>query len=260
MRKLMLVLLLIMFSSSAFAVDSVYNRSRSLDADGWTVIAWDEDIDSDETPEMIQDPASFAQLAAEDEVEIISTYGNTTQTVTIYGVNNRGKLFEEEIELNGNLAATSVTTARYITKAIMDSEATDTVVIRRESGDTFIMSIPPSRLETPIGQYFNGTKTAFVTGWGVQAGTATDSTKSATATVLAALRWYPDDADCLDSGDGYQVVDSIFTHPYNTGEYKEFANPFKLEPGGWLSVFAKSGGEDNEDNQKANIRVDGYLQ
>lgn len=253
MRKVALVLIMLLSAGTVLAGDSVYNRNRFMDANGWSIYAVDEDIDT--TPAMVQDPASFTQLAAEDEVEVLSTYGNNP-VITIDGINDEGKKFSESITLTGNIAATSSTTARYITGATLATEATDTVVIRRESDNAFIASISAGTLESTLGQHFNGEKTSYITGWGVSNGTATDITVAATNSVLATLRIYKDDADSLDASDGYQVVDSIFTSQYESSKYKKFANPVKMSAGGWLSVYA----EGKENNQKANVRIEGYDQ
>jgi hypothetical protein len=204
---------------------------------------------------MMKDPGTFAQLAAEDNIEVLGTEAG--RVVTVYGIDNKGNQFKESITTTGgSYGATSATTARYIERATIDSDTQDTVIIRRKTGDTFIMSIPANQLETRISHKFNGEKMAFVTGWGIHNGVDTDSTTSATSSMVAQLRWYTDDADSLDSTDGYQVVDTIVTNPYDISTTKKFANPVKLKAGGWLAVFAQN----HDLNQKATVRIEGYDQ
>ena len=253
MRIIIVIAIAFAVSTLAFAGDSVYNRNKTLDANGWSTYGTDEDVDL--ASDLVASPNTFAQLAAEDTIEVVGTV--VGRVVTVSGIDSNGDQFSEAITTTGGTyGATSTTTARYIEGAVINSDTDSTVVIRRQTGNTFITSITPGQLSTKISQKFNGEKKAFVTGWGVHNGIASDSTTSATANLMATLRWYSDDADCLDNADGYQVVDSIYTNTNKPGDYRKLPNPVQLDPGGWLAVFVDC----KDADQKATARIEGYDQ
>lgn len=253
MKRLLISTLLILgfLAQPLFAIDSVYERSRPHEVDGWHVSVEDRDIDIN-TPELITERiTTYAQLAAEDTIEVLSSSASDiTQTVTVTGIDNAGNKVSDDIVLNtttGTTAVESSVTFRYIDQSSLDIECEGVVTIRRATGDTFITSIPIGDLEAGMLQHFNGQYNSYITNWSV--------TTKATSAVKFELRWYPDDADSLDSGDGYKVLDRITTGA--TGDTigcVGIVQPIKCPLGGWIAVF----GAGTTNNQVGSVVLQGY--
>lgn len=226
--------------------DSIYERDSNYEKVGWTVYANNDDIDA--TAELMTElDTTFAQLAAEDDVEVgSSTLADTTQTVTIYGIDNTGKRASEDVTLTGSTFVTSSKTWRYIDQAELDIACLGTVTIRRDTGDTFITSIPIGSLDAQMAQHFNGEYITYITGWSARC-------TSTTGTVLLELRWYPDDASCLSATTGYKVLDSIQFNNVHGSESGIMGQPIKCPKGGWIAVYS-TGGSANSD---ANVTLEG---
>ena len=230
--------------------DSIYERSRVHETVGWSVHVEDNDIDLN-TQELITElDTTYAQLAAEDTIEVLSSSAlDITQTVTVRGIDDSGNKVSEEIALNttaGTTAVESSTTFRYIDQAEVDIECAGVITIRRATGDTFIVSIPIGELEAGIMQHFNGQYNSYITYWGV--------TTDVSNTIRFELRWYPSDADCLDDGDGYKVLDRISTAETSDTVSGHILQPIKCNRGGWISVY----GAGIINNQTGSVTMEGY--
>lgn len=233
-RKILSIGIAIAFlTSPVFATDAVYNVNKGFDVVGWHVSAIDDDVDN--TAELITElDATYAQLAAEDEVEIVSSSAlDVTQTITVSGINSSGKYVSESLAVNttgGAFETTGDTVFRYIDQVESDTELVGTLTVRRESGDTFITSIPSGKLSASMIQHFNGEKNSYITGWNA-------SNRITTQTATLELRWYKDDADCLDATDGYEILDEIkLPATYDTVR-AIYAQPIKCSAGGWIAVY-----------------------
>jgi len=229
--------------------DSIYERDSNYEKVGWTVYANDDDIDA--TLELITElDTTFAQLAAEDTIEVVSaSAADITQTVTVYGINSAGKKVSEEIALDttaGTTAVAGTVTWRYIDQAEVDIECAGAITVRRATGDTFITSIPIGQLDAQMAQHFNGEYITYITGWSARC-------TSTTGTVLLELRWYPDDADCLDPTDGYKILDAIqFTNVLGS-DSGIMGQPIKCPAGGYIAVYGLGGAA----NSDASVTVQG---
>ena len=237
-----------LFSVTAFAdVTAVYERNRHREQIGWTVFGANDDID--DSYELITElDTTYAQLAAEDNLEVLSaSTGDTTQTVTVTGVDNSGNRISEDFTLVGTTAQTSSATFRYVDQVETDIECAGAITVRRASGDTFITSIPIGVLQATMVQHFNGEKVSYITGWRA-------SITSTTGTLIIQLRFYPDDADCLDAGDGYRILDEIvFTNVLGT-QNRPFTQPIKCSAGGYIAVYAVGGAI----NSDGSVTVQGF--
>ncbi len=254
MLKKMLVILCVL--SFLFSVPvsaetvAIYPNDKAISYPGWHVHGADDDIDT--AGGLITElDTAFAQLAAEDTVEIVSaSSADITQTVTISGVDNSGNRITENLPLDttdGTAVETSTNTFRYIDQFSVDTECAGAITLRRATGDTFITSIPIGVLDATMVQHFNGEKHSFVTGWEA-------NVTSTTGTVLFQLRWYPDDADCLDAPDGFRVLDEIQFNNVHGSQRRPFPQPIKCPAGGWLAVWG-TGGSDNADGS---VTVQGF--
>jgi hypothetical protein len=214
---------------------------------GWTVSV--KDIDIDTTPELVTELATtYAQLAAEDQLEVLSSNAaDIGQVVTVTGINNKGKKVSDTFSLLGATASDSTLTFRYVDQASVDSECAGVITVRRKTGDTFITSIPVGLLDAGMVQHFNGEDDSYVTGWGVSRLTADE-------VVSFDLRFYPDDADSLDATDGMTTKDSLFLEPENGTAKTTFDQPIRLKAGGWLAVY----GVADSANSDARVTISGY--
>jgi hypothetical protein len=249
MKKFLMFLVLLAIPFQVLAMDAMYERDKPYQILGWSVFASDDDIDTD--AQLITElDTTYAQLAAEDNIEILSAEAaDITQTVTIEGIDSNGNRIKEEIALDttaGTTAVTSTNTFRYIDQASLDIACTGAVTIRRATGDTFIISIPIGSLEAGIVQHFNGEKDSYLTGWYA-------SVTSTTGTVSYELRFYPDDSKCLAPTTSYIVVDTIILSNELSDSYHSLPT-IKCPRGGWIAVYA-TGGASNSDGA---VRIEGY--
>jgi len=223
----------------AFATDAVYDRYRPNEVVGWSVYAADDDLSAAATL-LTELDTTYAQLAAEEAIEVLSAAaGDTTQTVTVTGIDSNGNKCSESFALAGTTVQTSSTTFRYVDQASVDIECAGAITVRKKTGDTLIISIPIGSLKAQVSQHFNGERRSLITYWAV----GVDTTA---ANVTFQLRRY-DDADSLDSGDGFEVLDSIFidaaaTSPYNVS--RSYAQPILVPKGSWICVMG-NGSADN---------------
>lgn len=111
-------------------------------------------IDNDYRP-------TFAQIAATDNVEILSSNaGDTTQVLTLTGRNAAGLYISENLNLNGVSVVTSAAAFERVLSATLDGDAAGNVTVRRATGDTLIGTIPAGER----GFYANFIKSASQTG------------------------------------------------------------------------------------------------
>lgn len=84
----------------------------------------------------------FTDISATDEVEILSDdASDTSQTVTIYGRDSGGNIVSEAETLNGTTAVTTTQTFERILKITLNSAASGTVTIRKESDNAEIATM-----------------------------------------------------------------------------------------------------------------------
>lgn len=238
-KILVLVMMVLLLCMPVYAqLDTVYNRDRPSEVIGWNVFVYDDDVD--DAFELITElDTTYAQLAAEDVLEIVSASAtDITQSITIDGIDDAGNQITETLSVSGTDAITSSLTFRYVDQATLDTECGGIVTVRRDTGDTFITSIPVGELGAAMAQHFNGEKDTYLTYWKA-------SVTSTTGSIIYQLRWYPDDADCLDPDDGYYIIDAITLTNAISSDANEFAQPVKLPRGGWLAVYGIGGAVDS---------------
>jgi len=202
-------------------------------ARGWHIHSYNDTIGA--TIEIMAPTfgTTFAQLAAEDNIEADSDQaGDTTQTITVFGIDNAGKKAREDIELNGTTAVDGTTVWRYIENIRADALSAGIMWVNRDDeGHTYIMEIEAGLLNSGIAQHFNGEDESYITFF---AGGLYDGTKDATFE----LRWYPDDASCLATA-GYEVLDRLYCPVESGHDNHPYPMPIgPLPPGGWIVVYA----------------------
>jgi len=243
MKRIILALAIFFLftQSSAFALDAVYDFKSPNMVRGWHVIAVDDDLSNVATLVTDEDTA-YAQNASAQTMEVVSSStADTTQTVTIYGINVSGKQIKESLVVTGTTVAVTSQTFTYFDHAEMDIEAAGTMTVQTVD-NTDVTVIPIGSLASQVSQHFSGEKVSYITGWSA-------AVNSTTANVNFTLRHYPDDADCLDPTDGFVVLDQIYidgsvTSPYSA--QKTFAQPIRVARGGMIAIYA-IGSADNGD-------------
>ena len=234
------------------AADAVYERDRASEVTGWSLYGADDDVDT--TAQLITElNTTYAQLAAEDKLEVLSdTISDTQQKVTIEGIDNTSKRIKETVTLNSTIGTTEVTTTanfRYVDQAYLSSStAAGTITIRRATGNTFITSIPAGEMEAMMSQHFNGEKDSYITMWGA-------GISSTLAGIIFDLRYYNDDARCLAPTTGYRVLDRITTDNSTLGmNIHSFEQPIKCPKDGWIAIYGTGGANDAD----GEIIIQGY--
>lgn len=223
-----------------FAIESVYNNDRNLDSNGWHVCVYDDDIDA--SAELITElNTTYAQLATFDTVEVLSSDASDGgKKVTVYGLASDDTVISNTITLHSTATnpITSDSIYMYIDQATLNAECVGTVTIRKQSGDTFITSIPAGQLSTGMAQHFTGDKTSYITNWSV-------GKTAANHAITYELRYYSDDADCLDAADGYIVLDRIYASSDSITVSHRFPQPIKCPAGGWIAVYGTGSSADS---------------
>ena len=243
-KKIILALVIACFMANPlYAIDSVYNLSSPDIVKGWHVFAQDADVDSSAMELITALATTYAQLAADDLIQVVSANSNDkTQVVTIYGIDTDGKKFNENITLNGTTAVDSTTTFRYVQEAVVNAKCAGAVTVRRKTGSTGITVIAAGDLEAlSAAQRFTGPDYSYVTYWACGVYTTTGN-------VTAELRWYPNAASSRTDV-GYVILDKMFIpkadgSPMNVE--KKYSQPLRLPPGGWLSVWGQGGANDSD--------------
>jgi len=242
MKKVLMILMAFcLIATPVLASDAVWERVRTREVVGWSVYAADDDLTTGATL-ITELDTTFAQIASEEAIEVLSaSSSDTTQTVTVTGINSSGNKASESFTLSGTTVQTSTTVFRYIDQVSVDIECAGAITVRKKTGDALIISIPVGRLKGQVSQHFNGERRSLITYWAVGVDTVT-------ANVTFQLRRY-DDSDSLDSGDGFEVLDSIFIDGAATSHYnvsRTYAQPLLIPKGSWIAVMA-TGSADNGD-------------
>jgi len=247
------MLILMLGAMTVYAASYPIVSRRGGHGAGWVIQASDDDVDA--SAELITElDTTFAQLDTARKIYAISSAaGDTSQTLYVSGVNSAGKYITEEFSLNGTTASTaSSATYSYVDQTWVDKECAGTISIKRYTGTaTLINSIEIGSLRGDVAQKFNGHYVSYVQRWWATSATSNE--------VTLELRWYPDDADCLDAADGFMLLDKIYMANgiYKSGIHNFSQNPdegIRLPAGGWIAVYGTGGAA----NQEASVTVVGF--
>lgn len=208
---------------------------------GWHRTFYHSDIDA-AAEQMAKDGNWAAHLAADDLLQAVSSdAGDTTQTCYVRGIDTNDKVRIEAFTLNGTTAVDSAAKFRFVETAWVNAETAGNITVRRKTGPANICVITAGQLKAYIMHRFNGECATYLHGLWVGLG------DNVTDSVLFELRWYPDDADSRDLGDGYEVLASPVglvatvaqsaVVPMNPPPLV-FPQPLRLPPGGYLTLYA----------------------
>jgi len=177
---------------------------------------------------------TYAQNDAADQLEFVSSDTNDiTQYITAYGIDSNSKKVKEKKILTGTTVVLSTSTWLYFENAWLDAEAAGTVTIQDEDNN-LIAEIEIGSLNTGIAQHFNGESESYITYFAAE---LYDMTQDCNFE----LRWYPQDADCLDATDGFEILDRLAAFAAEGPSPPPHMYPMPIGPlpkGGWLCVYA----------------------
>ncbi len=251
MKKLVLMLVILLgLSGVSHAAESVKHVDRSMGQRGWHkhIIA----TDNDTTAGLVTWPTRFTQLTSAAYLEAITLASDNTVEITVNGIDGDGNKLSYTIEATTSTVASAGTTKfTYFDSVELSGECTAGMFIQTDAGTT-VTNIATGEMVSGIAQHFTGDETTYLTSWGASA-TASTVTAGQYGVGLE-LRWYRDDADCLDATDGYEVIDSLYVGEDRVNPYRTFSQPIKLAAGGWLAVYAESG----INNSPVAITLQGY--
>jgi hypothetical protein len=212
-----------------------YNRS------GWRISVTDTDIDS--SASICSEYASYAQISADEEVEVVSSdNSDSTQTLTIVGVDSDGELQTEEIELTGTSVAESSNSYTYVDQVWLDAVTAGNVTVRKKTGDTTINQIAAGYRSAMVAQHYNGHMTSYITGWGVR---NNDATNAMTFT----LEWQNAAGSLLTVLDTVNVLAATGADGFG-GQ----AHELRVPSGSVIAVYGTSAG----DNDSGYVWIEGY--
>ncbi len=184
--------------------------------------------------------ASAAQIAAADLIQIDgSEAADTSQKVTIIGVDSAGRRVIEEISLNGTTAVDSANTYKYVENAYLDTVTTGTVTIQRKTGPATLNQIAIGVLSADVMWIYPGDD-HIVKLYGWWAGAVLSDEWA-----LFELRWYPDAGAA-----GYRVMDKISVDGDADAvgpsiQRVTFPSPLRIPEGGKVCIFGKAESADN---------------
>lgn len=221
---------------------------------GFVIECYDANIDG--SAELLSENTgmSYAQISAAEAVEIYSSSSaDITQVVTVGGIDNTSGAYVIESEtLTGVTPVATTTVFRYVDQMWSDAECAGTVWARKATGDVAIIEMTIGSVKANVAQHFSGTKVSYVQKWWATNVLGTDE-------VLLELRWYPDDADSLDAGDGFMVLDRIHLiagadspAPHDFTDYPN--GGLRCPAGGWLAVYGTGASAD----EGASVTVVGF--
>lgn len=181
--------------------------------------------------------STFAQLAADDEIVIYSASTDTTQTVTVFGIDSAGRKAKEEVIVAGTAKVSGLITFSFIEAMTMDIQSANIIACARDNTSTYtyIMELEAASLWHPPAHHFNGECESYITFFA-------GGTYDAGNDLMLELRWYPNDEGSRGTAtkSGYEVVDRLFTATESLDMAPHIyagAGIGPFPPGGWFAVY-----------------------
>lgn len=231
------MVVILLNGGTAYSEDAIYNVDEGYNRDGWHVFAWDDDIDVN--AELVTElDTTYAQLAANATVEALRGAHSSTADVTIVGIDSDGEQVTEVIRVTTTTSKASTNTFKFVDQVWASPEIAYQTTIQNGSTDTFVISVPTGETGAGVAQHFSGEKFSYITAWG---GSMEElGNTSATGEVIMFLRYYPDDLDSRDAGDGFRLLDMICLSDGFQAGFREFATPIKCAKNSWIAIYASA--------------------
>jgi hypothetical protein len=191
---------------------------------------------SDSAAEIIAEHASFAQLTADDTIELVSAQAADRQRVRVIGISIDSTKLENVVRLNGTAVVATDSTYYAFEYAYIDSggDLAGAVTLRDASGDVLITTILATDLSTKVAHKFfpRETGTQYLERWG---GGLQDSLGA----VRVELRMYDDPLDARDLTDGFFQIDEV-TLENTIRPFDRNLGGIRIPRNAYLAVFATS--------------------
>lgn len=124
------------------------NESLGMGASFAELLAAGETIDTVDRI-IVQSSIDFVN-ALDDTVDVVSSSaGDTTQTLTVYGLNDNGETISEAITLTGTTAHAGTKTFASVLQVKLDLTAVGTVTVRKGGTTTALAALVPAELTVP---------------------------------------------------------------------------------------------------------------
>lgn len=238
-------------------VEATYLKIPQPGVNGWHKFSFNADVSDSYEIITYAQAGTYAQIAAEDTIEVLSANGgDTTQKLTLFGIDNKGNQVSEQVSLNGATVVETSTTWRYYECCLLDVDCAGAITIRRATGNTYISGVSIGHLTDYTCQHFNGEKTSYITFFDAN---LLDNAEDA---IIVDLRWYPDDADCLDAADGFLILDRIVLHAAVIATEAPRTKPkcypqgIRCPRGGWIVPYGLGGS--GEGTQGCYVTLQGF--
>lgn len=210
--------------------------------DGWIVQVAQANITSAGTVPLRKNAYTAANQPQNDLVEIVSSEAaDTSQTITIYGIDMAGNRVSEAVALNGTTAVSTTSYFNYVESARLSAACAGTVTVREASANQTISTITIGDLVMYIGHLFTGHLTGYLSYVNAEVLTVAGN-------VTVYVRWYPNDASCV-ALTAFEVIDT-FTILDTEGLIPPphvYPVMKRLDPDGYLTAQAVGEGGNDED-------------
>lgn len=231
-----------MANNDKYLFDSLYRWKRN-GMSGWRVIAYDADIDT--TASLVCGYASWAQIAANDTIQIVSSQAaDMSKQIRLTGVDSAGDKIQEIMTTNsadGTTAVDSALAYTYLNSAYVVSQTAalaGNITVRRKTGPSTLDVITAAKRQSGVAQYYNGHLTSYITRWGV-------SNEDTSATMFFVLR------HCNAAGTVVDVIDHLAVV---ASDNKEHELDIRIPAGSMVNVF----GDSSADNKTGFAFIEGY--
>lgn len=255
MKRLFALLIALSLASPAFSMsarDTKHERHRLDEIDGFHRVYLDIDVDAAiELISYIADDTSYAQPATSDTLEVVSSDANdTTQTITVYGVDDKGKRVSESFELNGTTAVGGSSTFAFVEYAKLDAVTAGEITIREATDDSTITAIPIGNITTTDAILLTGEYDLYIT-------QIIYGTYTATGGVSFEVFYYADDDDFKSTTD-YEVIDYTYVEARNANAPTEtihtYSQALRIPSGAMIAIY----GIGENANSDGYVIVQGY--
>lgn len=150
------------YSSSPFSVRDGIERNM------WHIAAKDTDIDT--AFDVVSEDAAWAQITADDEIEIkSSSTADQGMNVKVLGVDSAGDrklIIVVTDSSNGTTVVPSTQKFTSIENAWLEELAAGTITIQKEADNVAIQAITTGQLWAPTVHHYAGDRASYITAWG----------------------------------------------------------------------------------------------
>ena len=176
---------------------------------------------------------AYTPLAANSVIEVLSSSAaDTTQKLTIIGINSDGDLIEETLSLNGTTAVDTAATFHSVETAYLDLKCAGTVTVRADGAGATVGTITIGEMSMDIAHHLiPAGRRGFITDF-IAGGT------TSTEILEFQLRYYPNIVDIRGPTAGFFLRDRILVPATVADVHHRYSIPLAAPfLGGYFAVF-----------------------